>query len=70
MSNIIRCDKCKEELPKKVAEKKTLLRKVKGTAVEYYWSFLLQERVKSEREYSFHLCQSCLDKLKMWLDIN
>lgn len=55
MSELIRCDKCKIELP----------REIKGKFL--FWNYFSSEGYYSDNELNLHLCKSCFKKFGNWL---
>jgi len=68
MSDIIRCDKCKEELPQKVVKKKRLFGLLKGEYKEKYYSAIYEGSYTHTETFEFHICGKCFEKFKLWLD--
>lgn len=69
MSDLIRCDKCGVELPKKIVERRKLLFFLKIEYSERVYSILLGRDVRSDHTKYFHLCKGCHDELLNWLTI-
>ena len=67
MSNLVRCDKCKEELPKKV-NKKGFFNILTKTYEEIQYSWIFDDQ-KRKFKKTFHLCKACSEKLEDWMDL-
>lgn len=68
MSDIIKCDKCGEELPKKIQRKYNFFSVLRREHTEKYFSFILDRTIEKTIEKKFHLCKKCNEKLEMWLN--
>jgi hypothetical protein len=71
MSDLIRCDKCKKELPERVIKKRRLfsdLHEYKNYW-KYTWDGRYIENDTKNHTRSFHLCDNCKNDLFKWLEI-
>jgi len=67
MSDLVRCDKCKEELPKKINKKK-FFGLMTSSYTEKYTSFVYEGTFQREIKKQYHLCKSCSDAFEAWLN--
>ena len=72
MSELLRCDKCKCEIPEKTNEKKKLLGLLTEEWEEkhyvYMWNDDLWTTKTNSGKKHFHLCGNCMKKLNEWLE--
>ena len=69
MSEMVRCDKCKAELPKTVAKRGGVINILKGKREEPYYCFTIRDMMYSYGNgMKFHLCKDCTESLKKWFD--
>ena len=66
MSDLVRCDKCKNELPFKTQKKRLLLSTI--VERERYFVYHWKEDSKDGIKKDFHLCNSCKIKFDLWLN--
>ena len=68
MSQLIRCDKCKVELPKSKKVKRIVLHDLVVKENWYDMSYYTP-KIKEKKLKTIHLCKKCLEKFEIWLDL-
>ena len=71
MSDLIRCDKCKVELPRRVVKKRFLLADLKEyeNFYRYTWDGRYIRDAGKNLTKSFHLCKKCRLEFFEWLNL-
>jgi len=69
MSSLLRCDKCKTELPNIKHVERKILHDL-DIKENYYTTKYVKNRFDDRSYKTIHLCKKCLEKFELWLDIN
>lgn len=68
MSELLRCDKCKTEIPNITHVERKILHNL-TIRENYYTTKYVSNKFESRKHKDIHLCKKCLEQFELWLGL-